>query len=485
MFGFGLVQAQTNGMDSILSKANELLAQGQYEQATKILKPHIDNVHAVRLLAVSYYWNNKPKEARLIYQYAILKHPNSYVIKLEFGRMLYESKQFDEAQSTLTKVLTLHPENVEANKYLGFLNFYKGNYAASVMHFEAVLRSFPENTEALEMLEKIEGIRAIRLGIGNTVSSDNQPLNSLKSTLSLSKIKSNYWQPQFEFSNYLFDSDTISLNAQSLVVGNRFNFPKAKVKVNLKGGYYFGHLKGSDQYLADLSFSKALPRHFSISGQWKAEPTMYALSSLGELVGTNTLKLQADLKNDHGLLGQIAWQKALYFDENEEQRMHLWLVSPPMKYKKLKVRLGLATSLADAKSNMFESAESLENVLLFFNDNEQISGVYNPYFTPTNQNIYSVVGLFEFDINKIIEIKISTDYGFIASADIPYIYLENGLNGIELQREFYREKTSTLDVKADVLLHFSERFTMSHRVGYLKNFFYKSGVYDFKLNWLL
>jgi tetratricopeptide (TPR) repeat protein len=485
LFACSQAQAQTLSLDSSLARANELLEQGNYKAALDVLKPHKFNIHADRLTNLIYYWQGDAEVARVFYLLAMVKHPKSVELKLDFGRMLYEIYDYDKAESVLLEVLKLHPENVEAHKYLGFIYHSEGNYKESVKHFDAVLQSYPTNQEALDMLANISKIRAYRLGLSNAISSDNQPLNTVTSTITLKRVYSNYWQPEMLIRNYIFESDSLNLSSQAFLLGNKFSISKAKLNVSLKGGYYLGHVKGSDQFMAEVLVSKVLPKHVSLTGQWKLEPTLYALGSLNELINTNIYKLQADLKNEGGLLGQMSLQQTAYFDENEEQRMHVWLLSPALKYKKLKLRMGLASSYANTTTSTFESSETVEQVLQWYTDGMPLDGVYNPYFTPQNQNIQSVIGLLELSVTKKVGIKLSSDYGFLASADIPYLFFEHNAGIIDFSRGFYREKTSTLDVKAELIWEISQRFTMDHSFRYVKNFFYKSGVYSFNLNWIL
>ena len=114
-----------------------------------------------------------------------------------------------------------------------------------------------------------------------------------------------------------------------------------------------------------------------------------------------------------------------FFDNNTIICGYGWLLTPAMYLPKTTMRIGYSYSYKNAKELRYSSLYTTEQIVANWNPNTKIEGIYNPYFTPIDQQIHALIGSVEYKgINKVT-FTLKGNIGVYASAQAPYLYLAN------------------------------------------------------------
>ena len=479
------ISAQTSSSESIIQQANLYLTQKKFDTAIQILEPHREELSVARLLAQTYYWNGNTVAAKKVYLNAIQQNPAHQLVQLEFGRMLFELGKGSEAKPILLKLLEVDPEQVEANMYMGYLSFQEGDMKLADSYFQKIKQRYPEHLESTQMLQAIQEKKGWQLELGTAYQWDNQPLNTLQPNLKLSRFKNNYWDPSISLNANFFDLDTSSQKSQQIGFANNIIFSKVGLQLNLKLGMYLDHVDEGANWTGAVELNQKLSKAFSLKGAWEHRPDLYALASLRQVLMVDAYSVSLNLLNGDSWMGQMAYHYTDYFDDNAIQTAYLWLLSPALKWKSSKWRLGYSGSYFHANESRYVSVYSLENLLDNYEEGIAVEGIYDPYFTPNGQTIHAALGMLELQLSKAVYLKLNANIGLAASTDLPYLYLDSLSTGLGFSREYFKEKTTTYDLNAEVQLSLSDHATITGSYQYFENFFYNFHAVRIKLNCLL
>jgi len=127
---------------SPLQHAEELIQQGLFEQARKIIEEQLQldpsSVEAYNLMGVVYADEKDYAHATDAFQQALRLAPNSTKTRNNLGSLYVTQQKLDLAEKEFTTVLGIAPENRDANYNLGLLLLAKGAPVAAIQHFRRV-----------------------------------------------------------------------------------------------------------------------------------------------------------------------------------------------------------------------------------------------------------------------------------------------------------------------------------------------------------
>ena len=138
--------------------------------------------NALRLHAQVLYWMKNFDRSIKVYDQTISLFPNVSAVKLDYGRVMFEMGKHTKAQDLLTDHLIDDSLNIEANTMMAYLNMWSGHQKKAIKRANMVLKQFPDNKEALDILNEINIITAPYVSAGTNFQSDYQP-NKANSTV--------------------------------------------------------------------------------------------------------------------------------------------------------------------------------------------------------------------------------------------------------------------------------------------------------------
>jgi len=162
-----------------------------------------------------------------------------------------------------------------------------------------------------------------------------------------------------------------------------------------------------------------------------------------------------------------------------------WLLSPQLKLSVLELSAGYGYSYSDAEKSNFVSKESVSTIVANWEPNLVIDGYYNPFFTPINQTIHSVIGVLGINFTSAIKLSTTVSYGFKSTTDNPYLYLGKGkYNEIIIKTGYENMEFSPMDVKVNLSYKATKDLSFKAYYKYQKANFYISNLVGVKVNYL-
>jgi hypothetical protein len=123
----------------------------------------------------------------------------------------------------------------------------------------------------------------------------------------------------------------------------------------------------------------------------------------------------------------------------------------------------------------FVSQQSLAQIIANYNTTQAITGVYDPYFTPQQQQVHSALVSLEIHPARVLNIGLNANVGFYAVTQTPYLYLENNESGTTfIDRGFVRERYVPYELSGFVSWQVSKKVSLQANYAYQSTYFFNS-----------
>jgi hypothetical protein len=271
--------------------------------------------------------------------------------------------------------------------------------------------------------------------------------------IAVGQYNSRFLNLKLEISNYNFSPK----KEQALIVNlsNQFYFDKLKLTADLNGGVYKNY-SGKTDWIAGISFTQKLFRNVSLKAGYSKESLLGTIASTTFNLTHQNIVGSIDYNNKL-LLFHAGYNHQFFQDNNTIKSIASWLVSQPIKIQKFNIQFGYGYSFSDSED------------ILFIFDNQGI-GVYDPYFTPKEQEIHSGLFITNYKPTKKLTIEAKVNYGFLATVRNPYPVLDGSNNTVI--GGFYDEEFTYLELNGSVNYSFSNNFAVNANYIYQETFFY-------------
>ena len=422
-----------------LGTAKELAYAKQYQPALDLLivytTNHPGNMEALRFYIKVYYWNKQVPFAKAKYVEAISLHPEEPKLKLDYGKMLFELNELNHAQKILTEFTAMDTINLDAKYILGIIHYWRGRSNLAKSYLKDVLGHDPLNQNAAAILVQIETAQAPYLNVSTGYYNDNQPIHKVPSTVEFGFYTSRYLAPKINIQSQQIENQNAAYQAS---IGNSFDFQPIGLKAEVQIGAAKLPAGNSLKWIGSLSLDQKITKYLSANMSAVEKPYYYTLSSLttpvmqteysaslawGKNYSNPTEKVKFSSFKNWNMKAAYGLQQ--FEDNNTIKNAYAWILTPPAGFTALKVRLGYAYSYTNANELRYASQKSVNNILANWLPDMKIAGIYNPYFTPRNQQIHSVIGQVAYTVSKSLSFGLKGSYAVYASAEAPYLYLSS------------------------------------------------------------
>jgi tetratricopeptide (TPR) repeat protein len=344
---------------------------------------------AIRLLAQTLYWLKDLDQARAVYDTALSRHGDDIDLRLEYARMLVETREDRAARLLLEPLLDRPGGAARAETLLGTLEYWDGSLSAAIRHFQAALAADSTSVDARRQWREIAMITAPWGGMSFEVAHDDQRLDRIAPTLHAGVFLTPLVSVELRArSDWYRSADSLSRSVQSGEIALKGYAPGLRLEMELSGGLVhrgFGD-PGSD-WTGRLQGRIRLPGHLAIGARAERKPYFQTVASLSIPVRARELTAFAALDHPSGWLAEAALGRIRYPDENTVTSGYAWLLAPVLRRPAYAVALGYAFSAQDARESRFVPTQPHTPGTPGFD-----SGRYQPYYTPDNVVIHSVIG---------------------------------------------------------------------------------------------
>jgi len=468
-----------------LEMAKNLRKQGKYKDAYKLLRRseagHPHDLNITWLYAQTALWTGHIAVSEKAYADAMRDHPGNYYLMLDYARMLVEIGEYSRALPLISAYLKFDPESVDANLLMGKMDYYKSQYPAAKGWLDKVISKEPENQDAGKLRHEIYLARSPHFGINGGFTTDDQPMTTITPSVVFGLFLHTLSDLHITLAAPIFQNSGKTREAYWLSATNTAVFPDSKTSMTLGAGILRYPSGKKMNWTGNFGISKTLIRQLDLGLEFDRAPYFYTLSSIDTSLMQNHAALSLAWNESKTWTGRLTIEGSKYsWDHHNTYGFNFWGFAPPLKLSVFEFRIGYGFNYSTANQNRFTSQKTLQEILTNFDSAAPIKGVYNPYFTPKDQQVHSVLGSVDFRPSKSLLMGISANYGFYATARIPYLYLNTTASGFETG--FLRTAFHPVEASAFAEFRLSEQIHLKLEYKYRKTYYYTSNYAGFGLN---
>lgn len=470
-----LVNAQTSNPVDTIEYARSQAYEKKFIEADKLLTEynlqHVD-INAFRLHAQVLYWMKNFTRSAEVYERMLVSFPGLQVVKLDYGRMLFDKGKLIHAQEMLEDYKLYDSANAEVNILLARLYYWSGHIKMAKERLQDVLKPYPDNQTALNILNEINKATAPYIKSGGIYSSDDQPLRSFGVDLEGGWYKSWLLNPRLLINHNHFTLPDSTFNSMWIQLGNKISFGHSGFSINATGGIFKHQANNTSEVTGNIMLTQKISNAVSLEAFLAKRPYQYSSTSVRIPVMQAFSGGAINLNIANKWLGRAAYQIEKFEDANKVQTIYLWLLVPIINKNNFSLKGGYAFNHSNADKNTFASVKPLSTVIQTTANGGDVEGYYNPYFTPNNQTIHSLLGSIGIMLSDKVNFSSRLNIGVSASADNPGLVLNNNQNTYSINKSYTKRSYTPIDFQNELLIHLSSNVMISAVYGYTKLLFY-------------
>ncbi|HBE39817.1 MAG TPA: hypothetical protein DDW27_01160 [Bacteroidales bacterium] len=465
--------------DDSLKKARMLFDSGKYQHAGKLLKvinkKHPEDLNTQWLYAQSAYWSKKFNLSIMLYEDAIVKHPDDHYLLLDYGIKMVDIGEFEKASPVINRYMAYDNPGADVLIADSKMAYWQYNYKKAMAGIDKVLSDHPENENAMSLHEELLIAKSPWIKISSDITRDDQPLFFLGPSVEAGFSKRAFLNPSVTFKAPRYFSEGIQYQTYDIQAINKINIIKHNTTVLLGAGV-FKLPSNEESFTGKLKLTKTLFRQFSIELLAEHKPYLYTKANMTNPIQRLHYDLSLNWTGKRGWMGRIGHDiNYFYSDDNKVYSSSFWVVSSPLKILRTESRVGYAYSYSNSEDDRFSPVKTIDQIIASWHFNLQITGYYNPYFTPKDQSINFIIYQFRYNPSPEFETGLKLTYGFLATTQNPYFFLTNhGSNGLTVQKDFYEDEYHPYDGTIFIKWRLSRRMSIQSEYILSNTHFYRS-----------
>ncbi len=449
----------------IIKTARHYFSKKEYDNASFFLSKFYN--HFPESLELNWLYayvlslNNNKNGAIEKFKKAISIAPNNADLQSQYAKFLYENGETDELEIFLSSNVIIESKDVDFLLMQAKVSFWNGDFKKSQKKLDRIQEIHPDTEITKDLANQIKELTSYYLRANFEYQTDSQPMDYFAQHIILEKYISKFLNPKLEISNYNFSP----LKEQALIIklNNQSHFNNLGLKVNLTGGVY-KNFSGETDWIGGIHFKKRLGKKLSLNFGYSKNSVLTTIASTTFNLTKQDFFGEFDYNNKL-ISFHAAYNQQFYKDENNIVLFGGWIISQPLKIQKFNFQAGYGYNFSDSKNN------------LFIYDNQGI-GVYDPYFTPKEQEVHSGLFITNYKPTKNLTLEAKLNYGFKANVQNPYKNeFDNEIGG------FYEETFNYIDYSGAINYTFSNSFNMNAIYIYQETFFYNRNNISLGLNY--
>ena len=454
-------------VDELLKISKDYISKNEYNKAVLFMSNYYDtyseNLYVNWLYAYALSMNNDNAQAKNKFKKAISIDATNINLQIDYARFLYKIGKINKVESILSRFLSKNSTNSEFLMMLANISFWKGNIQDARKEIARIKTIYPKTEITKNLENQINSLTATYIKTDFEYQTDSQPLDYFANHIIAGEYISRFLSPELEISRYRFSPQ--KEGALILKLKNQFYFDKLKLAIKVTGGAYLNDSDQSD-FIGGIRFSKNLFKNASLDFGYSKEALLGTIASTAINLTYQSAFGELDYNNKWVLFH--AWYDLQFFkDDNEITSFGSWVLSQPIKFRKFNFQIGYSYNYTDSKD------------VLFFFDNQGV-GVYDPYFTPKEQEIHSGLFVVNYKPIKKLSFEAKVSYGFIGNIRNPYP-LQVTPTSIEIGG-FYDATFTPIELTGNIEYQFLDHF--SAKITYIdqETFFYTRQNINLGLN---
>ncbi|GAA4467616.1 hypothetical protein GCM10023189_51620 [Nibrella saemangeumensis] len=494
------VRGQNTAVPDTVEYARARAYANDFAEADRLLSLYTlthNDINAYRLHAQVLYWMKAYSRAEAVYETALATYPDVPVVKLDYGRMLFELGRMKRAEDLLNDYLPHDPRHAETHMLLTYVDLWQGNSQAARNRIAQLRLWYPDNKDIETLAGTVYAQTGTTFRAGCSYRADDQPLRKVSYTLEAGRADTWWFSPVVRFRMDNFTVSTTTYTTQWLQAGNTVTLGRMGLTVQGSAGLFTARYPGKkngtgagDQAVSELTGSlqvtqKLTPSLFLELGGDR-QPYQYTIASIQTPLLPYVAQASLRLNKADAWLGKAGYEVQQFRRTGRVTTAYGWLLAPLLTTKRVDLKAGYAITYTDADRSTFVPALSLNSILTNYRPDTPIRGVYDPYFSPANQLVNALLASARLRVVKGVELSAKANAGIWASAGNAYLYLDNGPgNTVVLNRDFGTMRYHPVVLEGDLRVTCSRHISLQASYTYSSLFFYKShqASVDLKYHW--
>lgn len=452
----------------------------QFDEADRLLTLFTstnNDINAMRLHAQVLYWMKEFSRAEVVYEKILVAFPDVVIVKLDYGRFLFEVNKRTKAEEHLKKYLVSDSLNAEANILLAYIELWKGNSASAKKRTARLLQTYPENNKINDLMSEIIYQSSPYIKAGIQYVSDDQPINNTAFEIEAGWHRSWIFSPQLNLKTNNFQFNNTSDHSLWFQAGDKITMGNSGMTLQLAGGIFQPTGTDSTTYTGSLLLTQKISPAFFIDLGYEKKPYQYTIASIKNPLLEKFYTAALRLDKSGKWLGKAAYEVLQFENGGNIQTVYAWLLIPLLTQKSFDLKAGYAFSYSNADKNTYVSSKPLSSVVATTALYGQVPGVYDPYFSPNRQFINSLLASVTIKFSAQVQFSARTSIGVYARADNPYIYLDKKPgNAFFINKVYSTEEYTPIEFVSELQVKSNRKFSLNVSYTYNKLLFYSSNL---------
>jgi tetratricopeptide (TPR) repeat protein len=409
--------------DSAVTLAIRHREAGRFEAAIQALTPRVERApqdrEAARLLAQTLYWVKRNDDARSVYAGALARHPDDAWLRLEYAQMLAELGERRRARDLLQPLEGNAEINLYADALLGAIAYWDGNFTKARRLLRSTLRRDSTQADARRQLGEIAVATAPWISAGGDLGADNQPYQRQEANVTSGfTLTPNLWLFGQAATGQLESADALTLGVTRASAGAAHYAAAIRLETEVVAGVFHRGAGTDAEWTGRARIGIRLPRHLTVRAIAQRDPYLATLASVRTPVMTRTGTALVALATPRGWLGEAALQRVTFPDANVVRNTYVWFLAPLRWTERTKLQAGYGLALEDADESRWVLADP--NQAVPPGGATVAPGVYDPYFTPAQIVVHSVLAAIEQKMGRAT-MRLGGSYGAYATDLVPVL----------------------------------------------------------------
>lgn len=459
-----------------LALAHKLTAEKEFGEAVALLahyeQAHPTNTDAARLHLQLLYWQHKLPEAAALYQRASRQQPAATGLQLDYSRILYETKQYQQARAVLEPLLQQEPGNAEALTMLGIMAYNESQLPQATSYLNQVLATYPDDQTAKAFTQKIQAARAPYTQLYTTYRTDDQSLRWLENKVEAGSYRSALLAPTLQAVLWSTRDSSVSFRQHfEVLLGNKSTLLNHKLAVQLAAGVFKHATQRAPTFAGSATLHYKLPKGFALEAAGSRSPYFYTIGSSRAAVLYGQVYGAVLFQNQKGWQGRVQATENYFPGDNRILGLSAWGLSRALTLGPVYVKGGYSFAYNDAQYNTYAPVLSAAQIAA---SGRPAAGTYGAYFTPNQQLIHSLLLHADAKAGSRCWLALKGSVGVYAHAQNPYLFLNTDQARLIVDRGFYTERYTPLELKAQVSYSLAKHLGLEGGYVHTKAFFYTS-----------
>jgi tetratricopeptide (TPR) repeat protein len=464
-----------SGTDT-LSQAKLLIQKRKFKKATKLLVPyataHPKDVYTTWLAAQSAHWAGRYKLSIKLYNGIFPSLPGNYALIMDYARTLMDYSELDKVTKILKPYQTGDPKYAEAHILQSRIDYWQGDYKKAKADIPKVSGS---NKEIDALQTDIANARSPWLNISTAYMRDNQPMQVISPEISAGVWLNPFANIYAGFRSPVYIAGATS-TSQSFYAGDKLHFQKAGIDLSIDAGVAKLPFHNTATWTGNIDVKKTLVKHLVFGLSLSHSPYLYTVSSLDTAVTAYRYGLSSEWADQTTVNGKAAIQ----FDQipltgNYNTTVYAYAFAPTLKASVFEFRLGYGYSFSTSRYNSYSPQNSLSYITTHYTDASAYTGIYDPSFTPSHQQVHSALVNITVHPLRIMDIGAGTNIGFYAMAANPYLYLYPvGSGDVAIGRGYSNVTYLPIQANAWIGIKLTRKASLKAEYAYHRTYFFDS-----------